>query len=127
MEGKTKEFNNLYKYLEKDRVHKNILNNNELKSLKIQLLNEEDIIVCLYLVAIDYRDIKFIININRVSRNDIIYNIYKRKLLNKDRLKKIIYISTYVIQFKITPNLLIALIENNEIELLNLIFKKHVI
>ncbi|OUM58191.1 hypothetical protein PIROE2DRAFT_16617, partial [Piromyces sp. E2] len=104
--------------------------------LEFQSLSEEDIIICLYLVAIDLNDLKSInelniyclkqyININMI-RNDILYEIYKRKLLDKYRLKRIIsMIFEDGIQLKITPELLILLIENNDIEALKLIFENN--
>ncbi|OUM63345.1 hypothetical protein PIROE2DRAFT_10130 [Piromyces sp. E2] len=89
------EFNSLYEFIKKVGVHEIISNNKKINDLKLQfkLLNEDDIILGLYLVAIDCKNVESINNLNNnhfkecgLSNNrkeyDILNNIYKRKQLD---------------------------------------------
>ena len=85
---------------------------------------EEDIIIYQYLVAIDRVDLKAINELYNKKENDFIYNIYKRKLLKQDRINKIINIFLKEnVHFKVTSDLLIALIKNKDIEYLKQFLK----
>ncbi|OUM60456.1 hypothetical protein PIROE2DRAFT_13764 [Piromyces sp. E2] len=112
------EFNRLYKFITKEGIVQIISNEKNINDIKIkfQLLSEEDIEICLYLVAIDYNDIKSIIELNsyylKEKENDILNNIYKRKLLDYERLKKVIYMFLKDdIRIKFTSDLILSIIE----------------
>ena len=135
MEDKNEEFYNLYDLIKNRNIHEIISNSEKLNDIKLkfQSLNEEDIIICLYLVIIDCKNSKCVnelnnyytkeINKNNKVENDILNNIYRRKLLDKHRFKKLI--SMFIqdgIHLKINVNLLNLLIRNNDIELLNIIY-----
>jgi len=132
----SKEFNNLYEFVKNEGVHEIISNNEKLNDIKIKfkLLNEEDIIACLYLVAIDLKDVKSINDLNRKHLKgssinneegiDIFNTIYKRKLFDHKRIKKVIHMSfVNGIQFKISSYLLVSIINNKDLESLKLILE----
>jgi len=124
------EFNRLYEFITNEGIAQIISNEKNIDDLKIkfQLLNEEDIAICLYLVAIDNKDTKSIIELNsyylKEKGNDILNIIYKRKLLDYERLKKVIYMFLKDdIQIKFTSDLIISFLERNDIKSLKLTIK----
>jgi len=127
-------FSKLYECIKEEGIHEIISNYGKLNEIKLkfQLLNEEDIQLCCYLVAIDEKDVKSINDLDRKFLNENntstekkkdIYNIlYKRKFLDQNRLQKLICMFLNDgIQFKITSSLLISIIEKEDIESLKLI------
>jgi len=131
----TKEFEKLYQLIKEN--YKNgyinyLLNNNIFKNL-----SEEDILVCLYIVIIDENDIKSLVELNKLFSNkrndihkkdqekfDIIYHIYKRRLLSMERLKKIISLENFL-KFEITCDMIILLLQNQDENLLKILYKNY--
>jgi len=133
MENKKEEFDKLYEYITKEGIHEIILSEGILEKIKLQfqLLNESDIWVCLYLVAIDNKDSKSFHDlntnylkkgINNEEENGIFNIIYQRELFNQKRLKKLYSMHLRDgIQFKFSSDLFISIIENNDMEFLKII------
>jgi len=136
MEYKT-EFNKLYEYIMKKGVHNFINNKNDLIHLNLKNITEEDIILCQYVIAIDVKDLwsvnelnkKYIkescISKNNISNNDIIYHIYKKGLLNKQRIRNIIDIENNI-YFNISSAFITTLMTKKDIKLLTIIFKNFI-
>eukprot|EP00833_Pecoramyces_ruminatium_P013063 jgi/Orpsp1_1/1187095/evm.model.d7180000055344.1 len=129
MENKIEEFNYLYEFIKVEGIYEIIENDSRLRN-NFRTFSDEDIILCLYLIAIDDKDSDSFNKIKEYSEkhnssihNDIIYNIYKRELLTDDRIRKIknICIKGNKVPFKISSDLLIAIIEKKDIRLLKLI------
>jgi len=114
------------KELELNNSDINESNNSLEKEKEFNLLNEEHIIICQYLVAIDSVDVDSNVNgcIRKLNEKylkestsesnkviDIINIIYKSNFLDNDRLKKIISLFP---EIKISSDFLTSLIENDD-------------
>ncbi|ORX49627.1 ankyrin [Piromyces finnis] len=123
-------YNKLYEYIKEEGIQQVILNKIDSPRGILNEYDKKDIIICLYLVAIDNEDLESLMKLNfEISKNkiieetDIVYNIYIKNLLSVNRLKKIISLNFGTeIHFEITTKLLISLIKNEEIKLIKILF-----
>jgi len=138
MKYRIEELNSLYKFIEREKIQESSEEKLAEKIADIrlifQLLNKEDIRVCLYLVAIDTKKPKFIINLNNYylkeewqsneNTENIYYILYNRRFLNRDRIKKVILMSLIEnIQFKINFDLFKLIVEYKDIATLKILLE----
>jgi len=117
MDKEKNHFENIYKNI-KEKGIKHYLNDKNISND----FNDINTIVALYVFAINKRDSESLKELNKKFQkeyNDIVSYIYKKKLLTKEILRNIIIFQN---SFKITTELIILLIHNNEKELLSLIY-----
>jgi len=100
------------------------LKKNNIKNIKEVTYKNNDINIKKYLKAIDKKNLKKIeILYNKNNHNDIVYEIYNENKLNCDRLQYIIDNCTAYLN--ISSSLIKRLMKDNNIELLDIIFKEH--
>jgi len=135
MENENEEFQNLYEFIKKEKIHSVISNKEKLCSINLKFkLNEKDIRLCLYLIAIDSKDSNSIDNLNKIylsddknnenkeEENDIFNIMYERELLDHQRLKRLFFMSLMDnFQFKISLKLFNSIIENEDIKSIKII------
>ncbi|OUM57807.1 hypothetical protein PIROE2DRAFT_17096 [Piromyces sp. E2] len=140
----TEEFDKLYQLIKSNYRYNGLFLNNILNKNVFKKLNEEDILVCLYIVIIDEGNLKSLVELNNLFLNetnnidnnspkddthsydqetfDFIYHIYKRNLLTMDRLKKIISLENYI-KIEITCDMIILLLQNQDTKLLKILYQ----
>jgi len=126
------EYEKLYESIKKEGIYRIITNEKQSLNRILNDYDEKDVIICMYLIAIDDKNLESVkLNVeilkNKfksffIEKNDILYNIYIKKLLTTNRFKKIIFLNLETeVKFDISTELLITLIENNEIKLLKIL------
>ncbi|OUM61539.1 hypothetical protein PIROE2DRAFT_12452 [Piromyces sp. E2] len=121
----------IYGIIKKEGIHHIITNG---KHYLLTEYDENDVLICMYVIAIDNNDLKSIVELNENFSNNkfksvffekekgIMYHIYVRNLLTLSRLKKIISITEETkVEFKVSIELLSILLQKNEIKLLKIL------
>jgi len=100
------------------------INNKILKNANLEKLEEEKIITFLYISVIDNIDNNKSYLLNYIEKaavkEDIIYNIYKKRWLTPERLEFIVKSENK--RFKLSSNLMRSLITKEDTKLLNILF-----
>ena len=121
-----KDYDKLYSEIKRKGINY-VLHGNETNEI-FKNYSEEDVIIYMYLIAIDEEDLSALTKLNNKyqQKNDIILNFYKRKLLNQERIKKIIKLENDNCNFIISGDFLVSLIDNGDDQLFKNIYNNFI-